>query len=82
MKLRTFCPDCGKSITLNVPRSMVGKALSGAFASKGGHARAAKLTAERRKEIAVAAVTARWKKRRESAIAPSDNGASIGDRRQ
>lgn len=32
------------------------------FARKGGQARAAKLTKKRRKEIAVAAITARWAK--------------------
>src|SRR5690349_5859009 len=42
--------------------SDAGKALSSLGASKGGAARAKKLSAERRKEIAQAAVEARWAK--------------------
>lgn len=41
-----------------------GKALSKLGASKGGEARAVKLSPERRREIAQAAVRARWAKKR------------------
>ena len=44
--------------------SEIGKRGSKAGASKGGRARYAKLTPERRREIARAAALARWSKRR------------------
>lgn len=61
--------------------SDAGKALSNLGASKGGEARAKKLTPERRREIARAAVEARWAKQGKVPLPKATNGGDlrIGD---
>lgn len=53
------CPHCGQTLDVTQMASALGR-IGG---RKGGRARAAKLTPERRREIAKKAAKARWSKR-------------------
>lgn len=61
---------------MNEQVSSAAKLLASLGASKGGTARAASLTPERRREIAVAAVRARWAKQRIEATSPEQEPPS------
>jgi hypothetical protein len=52
-----------KKAHLNLQRILQQSRLAGSGGLKGGKARAAKLTAKERKEMAIKAAHARWKKR-------------------
>lgn len=56
--LATACPRCGAKVKLPIPRNAAAHALG--MASKGGWARADKLSPERRSEIAQQAARKRW----------------------
>lgn len=70
-KIEAYVRLCGEVLSEEgepEPKEKVDKPQSAPGRAKGGHARAASLTPERRKEIAQKAVTARWAKQRKEEL--------------